>query len=189
LEGLTPQSVIVTDPNQCAAAVSVLGLPVFVKGIVQSRKARGWKACVAESLPDLRELTLAYLSLEGRTRGRVAVRELVQLRFANKTALGFPIGREYRIFMYGKQVLGYGYYWDGDDPLSLLTPTERDQVIALAVKAAGRMDVPFLAVDIGQLEDGRWIVIETGDAQFSSVSQIPLLPLWHEISKIGYATD
>ena len=189
LEGLTPRSVIVTDPSQCEAAVSVLGLPVFVKGIVQSRKARGWKACVAESPAELRALTSGYLSLEGRTRGRVAVRELVQLRFANKTALGFPIGREFRIFMYGTQVLGYGYYWDGDDPLSVLTPAEHNLVIALAVKAAIRMDVPFLAVDIGQLEDGRWIVIETGDAQFSSVSQIPLLPLWHEISKIGYAAE
>ena len=69
--------------------------------------------------------------------------------------------------------------------MARMTHDDAVAVLALAGKAARRMDVPFLAVDIGQLEDGRWIVIETGDAQFSSVSQIPLLPLWHKISQIG----
>jgi len=187
LEGLTPRSAIVTDPDQCEAAVSLLGLPVFVKGIVQSRKARGWKACVADSLPELQALTSQYLSLEDRTRGRVAVRELARLRFVNKTALGFPIGREFRVFMHGSQVLGHGYYWDGGDPLSKLTVQEEGDVLALAAEAAQRMDVPFLAVDVGQLDDGRWIVIETGDAQFSGVSRMPMLALWHKISEIGSA--
>src|SRR5262249_16787279 len=46
LRGLTPESVMITDPEQCEQAVQQLGLPVFVKGVVQSRKQRGWKACV-----------------------------------------------------------------------------------------------------------------------------------------------
>src|SRR3712207_8869178 len=36
----------------------------------------------------------------------------------------FPLGREYRLFLYRGDVLGYGYYWEGDDPLARLAPTE-----------------------------------------------------------------
>ena len=46
------------------------------------------------------------------------------------------------------------------------------------------MATPYIAVDIGQTENGDWIVIETGDAQFSGVSQTPLLPLWNKLSQI-----
>ncbi|BDI33074.1 hypothetical protein CCAX7_51250 [Capsulimonas corticalis] len=184
LAGLTPKSIIVTDPDQCDDAIKTLGLPVFVKGAVQSRKARGWKACVAETADEVRLLTSQYLSLEGRTRGRVVLRKLVSIRHVNKTAQGFPIGREYRVFLYRSEILGYGYYWEGDDPLSALSVEENKAVLALAVQAARRLDTPYVAIDIGQLEDGQWIVIESGDAQFSSVSRIPLLPLWHQISQV-----
>lgn len=182
---LTPLSVIVTDPGQCDDAVDIVGLPVFVKGIVQSRKARGWKACVADDLDDLRRLVSQYLSLEGRTRGRVALRKLVRLRHVNVTGLDFPIGREFRVFLYDAMPIGHGYYWDGDDPLMALTTGEESAVLGLASEAARRLAVPFVAIDIGQLETGEWIVIESGDAQFSSVSRIPLLPLWRRIARIG----
>jgi hypothetical protein len=44
--------------------------------------------------------------------------------------------------------------------------------------------VPYVTVDVGQLEDESWIVIETGDAQFSGLSAIPPLELWHRIAQI-----
>jgi hypothetical protein len=40
---------------------------------------------------------------------------------------------------------------------------------------------PFVAIDIGQKEDGDWIIIESGDAQFAGASQIPLVTLWHKL--------
>jgi len=46
------------------------------------------------------------------------------------------------------------------------------------------LETPFVSVDIGQLESGEWIVIESGDAQFSSISRIQILTLWHRISQI-----
>ncbi len=157
---------------------------MFVKGVVQSRKARGWKACVADNLPDVEQLTSAYLTLTGRTRGRVVLRKLVRLKHVSCTAEGFPIGREFRVFLYNCDPIGHGYYWDGEDPLMLLLANEERIVLSLAAEAARRLDVPYVAVDIGQLEDGTWIVIESGDAQFSSFSRIPLLPVWHRISTI-----
>jgi hypothetical protein len=184
LEGLTPASAIVTSEAECAAAAERLGLPVFVKGAVQSRKSRGWKACVAESVDDLRLLCRHLLDLGNRSRGRVVVRQLVRLRHSRTSAEGFPLGREYRVFLYHGEVLGHGYYWEGEDPLKVLAPDEEHSVLSLATEAARRVGTPYIAVDIGQTEGGDWIVIETGDGQFSGVSQVPLLPLWSRLSQV-----
>ncbi len=183
LKGLTPRSLVVTKIEQCHDAVQKLGLPLFVKGAVQSRKSRGWKACVAENEDELRVLVAQLLELEKRSRGRVLVRELLKLRHT-RTHNDFPLGREFRVFLHRGAVLGSGYYWEGNDPLQVLNSEERATVEALAKKAALRLDAPLIAVDIGQTEDLRWLVIETGDPQFSGVSQIPLLPLWHRIAQI-----
>ena len=178
---LTARSFILTSLNECEAAIECVGLPVFVKGVVQSRKARGWKACVAENVEELRELASYLFDLEARTRGRVVVRELVRLRHTRTSGAGFPLGREYRIFLLHNRVLECGYYWEGDDVLRNLSKEEQLQVLELAQEASRRLEVPFVAIDIGQKEDGDWIVIESGDAQFAGASQIPLLQLWHRL--------
>lgn len=51
-----------------------------------------------------------------------------------------------------------------------MTAGEEQTVLALATGAAERVGTPYIAVDVGQTEGGEWIVIETGDAQFSGVS-------------------
>jgi hypothetical protein len=40
------------------------------------------------------------------------------------------------------------------------------------VRAAGRLEARLLAVDVGQLEDGSWRVIEVGDAQHTALGHI-----------------
>lgn len=126
------------------------------------------------------------MTLENRSRGRVIVRRLVKLRHSRSSPEGFPFGREYRVFVYERQAIGLGYYWEGDDPLKALSPREEEAVLGLAAEAAARVGTPYVAVDVGQVEDGCWLVIETGDAQFSGVSQTPLLPLWNRLSQITY---
>lgn len=181
LEGITPASRVLTDSSEAAHAAQELGLPLFVKGTVQSRKSRGWRACVAETESHLEVLVRQLLELEQRTRGRVIVREMLRLRHSRTSPEGFPFGREYRVFVYRRQVLASGYYWEGDDPLRTLTPHEESAVLSLALEAGRRLDVPYLAVDVGQAEDGRWWVIETGDAQFSGISQASPFALWNRL--------
>lgn len=185
LQELTPTSIIIADIAECAEAVRQLGLPVFVKGAIQSRKASGWKACVAETSEELVRLCVPLFASDTRSRGRVVVRKLVRLRHHRISGEGFPFGREYRVFLHRQQVLGFGYYWEGDDPLKPLQPAEQTAVLTLALEAARRVGTPFVTVDIGQTEEGHWIVIETGDAQFSGTCQIPLLSLWHAIRNIN----
>ncbi len=189
LRDLTPRSFILTRLDECETAIEHVGLPVFVKGVVQSRKARGWKACVAQNREELRELAGYLFDLEARTRGRVIVRELVNLRHTRTSGEGFPLGREYRVFLLRNRVLECGYYWEGDDELRALSKDEQVRVLDLAQEASGRLAVPFVAIDIGQKEDGNWIVIESGDAQFAGASQIPLLKLWHKLHEAATASE
>jgi hypothetical protein len=187
LEGLTPETISIVRLEQCQQAAAKLGFPVFVKGVVQSLKSHGPEACVANSIQELESLTRAYLQLADHSRGRVLVRRFVKLRHSRKTAQGFPLGREYRMFLYKGQVIGMGYYWQGEDELRDLSSDERETIAGMASEASRRIGAPYVALDIGQFENGRWMIIETGDPQFSGVSEIPLLQLWSRIREIGQA--
>ncbi|BCM88450.1 hypothetical protein IAD21_00281 [Abditibacteriota bacterium] len=120
-------------------------------------------------------------ALPYRARGRVLVRHLVSLRYSRLSDEGFRLGREYRVFILGEQVVGYGYYWEGWDELRDLSTEDETVMLSLALEAAHRVQVPFLAVDVGQQEDGTWIVIEVGDAQFAASGQMERLPLWNKL--------
>ncbi|MGB3509966.1 MAG: ATP-grasp domain-containing protein [Microcoleaceae cyanobacterium] len=182
---LTPESIIITNQSECQTIIERLEFPVFVKGVVQSKKAKGWKACIAENLAELEILTQELLTQENGARGRVVVRKLVKFKYSRYAENGFPLGREYRVFIYREQILGWGYYWEGEDRLKKLSPNEEKQVLELAIAAAKNLNVPYISVDIGQLENDEWIVIETGDPQFSGVSQIPLLQLYKKILELS----
>ncbi|WP_341531218.1 ATP-grasp domain-containing protein [Nostoc sp. UHCC 0302] len=86
--------------------------------------------------------------------------------------------------MYNQHILKYGYYWEAEDDLSKLTKQEEKQVLRLAVLASEHLRVPYIAIDIGQLESGEWIVIETADAQFAGICQISALELWNKLKDI-----
>ena len=182
---LTPESVALTDPRQAEDAVERLGLPLFVKGAVKSRKELGYRACVATSLDELRRLVKDVLTVDVRARGKAIVRKLVPIRHVHVSATGFPVGREFRVFRYREALLDHGYYWDTDEPQATLTGPEERAVLALASEAARRLAVPFVAIDIAQLVDHSWTVVEASDAQFAGPCQIPLLRLWNRIRAIA----
>ncbi len=185
LGDLTPKSRIVTDPDQSAGAASELGFPLFIKGAVKSNKEQGWRACVAENMLELTAIADDLFKRSQHSRGRVILRTLARLRTIESDYQDFPFGREYRVFVYQNQVLAYGFYWDQSPDSSKLTTAEERAVQTLAVEAARRIGTPFIAIDIGQLESGEWIVIEVGDGQFSGLSQVPILELWSQLKDIS----
>jgi hypothetical protein len=108
------------------------------------------------------------------------------LRHTQTTGDGFPLSREYRIFLYHQNIQALGYYWD-EHPDSWGVSSIEEQVISdLAREAAQRLGVPFIAVDIGQLDIGAWIVIEVADAQFAGLSRVSGLKLWSKLKDITY---
>lgn len=182
LEGLTPLSMVLSTVDHCQKAIAQLGLPLFVRGAIHSRKQEGWSACVAQTEAELRHLVRYLLRHPELSRDRVIVRQLVPLRHHQRAANGFPLGREYRAFLYQQHLITYGYAWAGDDPLRYIrTIQEEETMLEVVYQAVARLKAPFVAIDVAQQENGQWIVIETSDPQFSGTGQIPLIQFWRGI--------
>jgi hypothetical protein len=178
IEDLTARSVVVTDPHSLQRAIDELTFPVFTKGQIKSVKEQGWDACVAKTPDDLR--------LRAEKWGEVVAREILDLRSAGSGGELFPHFREYRAYWLDGQIIGKEYYWDGDDPFGPLADEEA-VVDALVHEAAGRMDTPFVSVDVGQLVDGSWRVIEIGDPQYSGICHMSRYACWQKL--IDYARE
>lgn len=182
LQGLTPESMVLTDAACTPAIPETWGFPVFVRGAIQSRKSRGWKACVAHNAEELQYLAKALLTeLYPWSRGRVIVRRLVPLRHTRTAADGFPLGREFRVLLYRQQPLSYGYIWEGDDPDKFMSVEDEEAMLACAIAAAQRLPAPFIALDLAQRTDNTWTVIETADPQFTALTHLPLIQAWQQL--------
>jgi hypothetical protein len=164
LGALTARTVILRGPDDLAD-VAELGFPVFVKGLVKSAKELGLEACVAHDANALKARAHGAWAQEQT----LVAREYLPLRYTGETMMEFPHGREYRFILLDQAVLASAFYWDGTDPFA---GSEDDPPAALAINAAERLDARLLAVDIGQLIDGSWRVIEVGDAQHTALGHV-----------------
>jgi hypothetical protein len=169
---LTARTVILRGADDLPAAVA-LGFPVFVKGLVKSAKEHGLDACLAETPEALRARASAAWE-----RGQTLVaREYLPLRLTGVIVTGFPHAREYRFIVLDTDVLARAFYWPSPDPFP--SPSGEDEVLdGLVIRAAERLDARLLAIDVGQLEDGSWRVIEVGDAQHTGLAHIPPHLYW-----------
>lgn len=169
---LTAESMSVEGAGACDAVIQKLGLPLFVKGAIFSRKQDGWESCVASTREELVRLVTALQPMF-HSRGRVIARRLLPLKKNGEVYFGFPISREFRVFLYKAEVIAYGFYWPfAQEGFMKLTEGEERLVLELAQKAARRFEAPYLSIDVGQTEDDRWWVIESGDPQFAGISYI-----------------
>lgn len=184
LQTLTAETVIVRSVEECDRALAQLGLPVFIKGNLFSRKHLGWNACVAQTAQRAHAICDQLWSERDRCReGKILIRRVLPLRRIPSDSSPFPPSREYRVFVYRNVPVGHGYYWPFLPPLAELAPEEETAMLALAVQASERMEVPFLCVDVAQLEDETWKVIETGDPQFSGLSLMDPLRMLTRLSE------
>ena len=172
LEGLTARTEVVDQEADVEGALERLPLPVFVRGAVASAKELGWKACVADTLAEAQDLVAKLLALKDYSRGRALLREVLPLRRLEKLHEGFPLSREYRLFVLDADVLAMGPYWVSQDPFGALTERDEREIRTLAHEAARRTRVPWLAVDVGQLENGDWRIIETADPACTELAAV-----------------
>ena len=160
---LTARTVVLRGEADLAVAAG-LGFPMFIKGLVKSAKELGLQACLAHDIE----------ALGARARGAwkreqtVVAREYLPLRHTGETVMQFPHSREYRFVLVDRNVVAGAFYWDGIDPFA----SEDAPPAWLAVSAAERLDARLLAVDVGQLDDRSWRVIEVGDVQHTALGHI-----------------
>ena len=181
---VTPKSVILTDLSQIKDAAKILDFPIFVKGSVKSNKDMGWSQVVAHDIQELSDIAENIYANTHRSQGKIILRELVTLKTVTTDPNGFPIGREYRAFLHQGQTLALGFYWDDYADPYTLSESDKSAINILLRQVSQNIATPFISVDIGQLVNGEWIVIEIGDGQFSGLSQIPVLELWSKIKDL-----
>jgi ATP-grasp domain, R2K clade family 3 len=186
---LTPDSVIVSNLDDLQTIEAHLQFPMFVRGAVKSNKDQGWAACVARDRDELVAIAKGLLARERRSRGKIVARRLVKFRTVATDKQSFPISREYRAFVHRGVVLAYGFYWDEYQDSIALTPADEGTIRTLSIEAARRVGAPFVAVDVGQLENGDWIVIEMSDGQFAGLSQVAVFELWSKLAEISIEVD
>ncbi len=182
IEQLTARSAIVSiNADDIHAQASALGYPLFVKGSIKSNKELGLHACVAHSAAELDAIITQLRARPHRTQGQLVLRKLLNLRTMTPVLKDqLPITREYRVFVLQNRVLSHGFYWK-DTSVNPLSQAEEHAVHTLAVEVSRRLNVPYIAVDVAQRQDGSWCVIEVGDAQFMGLSQNAPLKLWQAL--------
>ncbi len=177
----TPATHVITDLEDLEHALDIVGLPAFLKGGIKSLKGLGPRSCVAETLADARRIATELFARTHYTQGQIVLRAWIDLAHTQTTAKGFPIGREYRVFLYQDEVLALGYYWDTPDPFGPLSAEEEREVCSLARRASRALDVPYVSIDIGQTTDQEFVVIEPGDAQFAGLGLVEPLELYGQL--------
>lgn len=169
---LTAKTAVVSRVEEVRGALGKVPLPVFTRGAVLSRKSAGWDACVAQTMETAESQVQQLLASAALSRARVLVREVLPLRRMGQSVENFPTAREYRLFVLDADILAMGFCWPGGDPFGALTERELREVHELAHEAAVRTKVPWLCVDVAQLEDGSWRIIETQDPCCSGLTSV-----------------
>lgn len=137
--------------------------PAIIKDWVKSAKSRWHEACyipanTAEQ--GFHEITKNFRNERGRLFNRGTVlREFLPLRRTGEDLRGQPIVDETRLFFWQHQLLVR------PRPRS---PGPLDQE-KLWLQVVSRFASPFLSMDIAQLEDGTWRIIEVGDGGVSGL--------------------
>lgn len=176
----TPRSLVFDGEVDLARVEHELGYPLFVK-TVQQTHGHLRDLAFADDRAALLRCIAGYRSIPHLAGQPIAIRERVRLRGAPRVG---PVDRvpnawEHRVFVLEGHVVGVGAYWR--DAGITRTDEEDAAIRALALDVQHTLDVPFLAVDVAQRDDGELIVIETNDAQESGYTTIDPEALWREV--------
>ena len=171
ISDITPQvyfTDLELDKGEIIYYLSLFPKSIIIKDYVKSRKFEWKEACYIEDVNNTRkamEVINNFITREGENLiGGLVMREFVELKqlgIDEKTDK--PISEEYRIFIYNKQVITAIDYAKGKE---VKDTTAFDSVIDTCIS---RLDASFYTVDIAKTKEGKYIVIEVGDGQSSSL--------------------
>lgn len=96
--------------------------------------------------------------------GGLVFREFVQLEALTRhSKSGMPLTKEFRVFFLDGRPVVTAEYWDEGEYASVLPPPD------LFHDVAARVQSRFFTMDVARRVDGRWIIMELGDAQVSGI--------------------
>lgn len=85
---------------------------------------------------------------------------------------GLAFTNEWRCFFLGDRLIAHGYYWTEAEDVE--TPRLSDEGMQFVLKVAkiASKHVNFFVLDIGEKQEGGWVLIEVNDGQMSGLSMI-----------------
>jgi len=178
LESQTPASIWMSEKglseqplNNTLEKLSAFGSnPVIVKDYVKSEKHRWAEACF---IPDASDRTQAervvqrFLDLRGNNlEGGLVFREFVNFKaLAAHSKSGMPLTKEYRLFVLDGKIIHWFNYWEEGEYGNSAPPL--DQFAEAAKKPKSR----FFTMDIAQMFNDNWLIVELGDAQVAGLPE------------------
>jgi hypothetical protein len=81
-----------------------------------------------------------------------------------------PFTNEWRFFLYKEQILSFGYYWSQAYNKNVEIDTKGIELVKSLAPIVSQY-VNFYVLDVGQKQDGSWVLIEINDGQQSGLSE------------------
>ena len=143
--------------------------PVIVKDYVKSRKHEWNEACFIPDASDTSKATQVvrrFIELQDDDlQGGLVFREFVEFEpMGVHPKSGMPLTLEYRLFVLDGRVIVASPYWEGHAQVA-------EPPIELFEKALGGVRSRFFTCDVAKATDGRWMIVELGDAQVAGLPE------------------
>ena len=144
--------------------------PIILKDYVKSRKHEWQEVCFIPDASDferVKRVVKRFLELQGAELNQGLVfREFLKLEFlAMHSQSKMPLTKEFRVFFLDGEPLQVFDYWDEGD-YGGLRPELRP-----FLEVARKVESRFFTMDIAQLEQGGWVIIELGDGQVAGLPE------------------
>jgi ATP-grasp domain, R2K clade family 3 len=181
IKDITPRSLYFDSPPKASIIEQHFSYPVFIKGNRQTSRHKA-ELSIIRSRAEYEFAVEQYQKNSILHWQSFVCREYVALRPVPIKQLSdkIPPSFEFRTFWWYGECVGSGAYW-ADFASYTWTEAEKFAALQVARKAAERLEVPFLVIDVAQTAKGDWIAIECNDAQESGYAAIAPISLWQNI--------
>jgi ATP-grasp domain, R2K clade family 3 len=181
IQDITPRSLCFDLPPEASVIEQHFSYPVFIKGSRQTSRHKA-DLSIVHSHVEYEFAVEQYRKNAILHWQSFVCREYVALRSVSikQSSDKIPPSFEFRTFWWHGACVGSGAYW-ADFASYTWTEAEKFAALQVARKAAERLEVPFLVIDVAQTAKGDWIAIECNDAQESGYAAIAPISLWQNI--------
>jgi hypothetical protein len=179
----TPKSNVYQTFPSLELVLEDFNFPIFIKGNRQTAKHNP-SLCIAKNEKEFKQIAKAYQENSILHWQSVVCREYVPLKLLKKQVQDkVPLSFEFRTFWWKDNLVGSGPYWSEFTTYNWSSSQEQT-ALKIAQKAANRLQIPFLVLDLALTQEGKWIIIECNDAQESGYAGVPPLLLWQNIIRL-----
>ncbi len=173
----TPQTVWMETDGKNIAYTMVMqllmrfsGEPLVLRDYVRAERHYWYEACYISSASDetaVRNTISRLVELRGdRLEGGLVFREYVEFQPLAEQVSRYrmPLVKEFRFFFWKQQPIATVHYWNVPDHSLDDAPDP-----AAFAEVVSQVRSHFFTLDVAQRMDGKWLIVDLGDAQVASL--------------------